>query len=333
MNKLIKGLSLFLLPIAIMTVAGCGNPQSLDFQYKAPKDSVLKYDLKTNGSESGNVTDLTAKKTQKMDNKSSTTLSVTEKTKEFLENGDRIVEYTLGNMNMSMTRDGKTQDFPIPQVDGQKISLKVSKYGKILEKEGTEVDEKDPASEMFLPVFPKETKKVGDTWNDTNENKLPAIPGYTVVMKSDTLNKFVGYEKVDNVNCAKIEQTITISQTTVKDPAASKDAAGVDMQITMTGKGTGVVLYDYNRGVLVKSEQDLTSDMHQKRSDTKNKLAAETKVTSKTHRSITLVPNVPESAGPTTKVTTETTKTETVKPAGSTPEKTAGAEPEKTENK
>lgn len=266
MKKIVKYLSLGIIPLLIAGLTGCGNPKELVFEYKSPKDSLVKYDMSTSSKQTINQSG----KEQKVSTEMS--MSLTEKITDIAESGDRFVTYTFSNAKVTGERDGKKETQPMDMMNGKAFEVKMTKTGTILEREGTEVDESG-SKDGFTPTFPEGIKKVGDSWDVNTDNEAPMGPGVKIVSSIKTNYTFTGYEKFNNVSCARVDEKITINQNVVKEGDASK--MPVDFNKTVTGNGEGHFLYDYKKGIVVKTDRKMSvkSDMSVEQKAEKDKKA------------------------------------------------------------
>ncbi len=325
MKKIFKIISMAVIPLMISAIAGCGNPKELDFEYKAPKDTVLKYELELNSKQTATPQGEEDKKGSQEERTSagSTKISFVEKTKEIAENGDRTVDHTFSNVVISRTVDGKTESTPVTQADGKTTNLKISKKGKIIERDGTEVEEEEGASQdLFVPaIFPEGKKKVGESWDSNVENEVPVNPQTKWKASVKTTFTFKGYEKFNNIDCARIDEQVTTSHKLIKDKAA-EDQSPVDVDISAEGTATGHFLYDFKRGIVVKAERKADIKGITVIKDKKTKKEQKSTVVTENTMNLTLVSDKPEeieSSKPANNAGTDKTEKEEKAPA--TPEK------------
>ena len=248
MKKIFKYLSLGILPLIIAGLAGCANPNELIFEYKTPKDSLIKYEMITSSKQDINQNG----KSQKMSTEMS--MNFSEKVTDITESGEKLVTYTFSNVQLTAERDGKKETQPMEQMNGKTSTVKMTKAGKIIERDGTEVEENN-SKDNFTPVFPEGLKKVGETWDVNIENEAPMGPAIKMVSSIKSNYNFVGYEKLNNVDYARVDEKITINQNLVKEGDMSK--MPVDFNKSVTASGEGYFLYDYKKGIIVKSDRKM----------------------------------------------------------------------------
>lgn len=268
MNRLFTMAVTLALTCTVMVLTGCGNPQVLDFKYKANKDSVVKYENKIVQKVSINNS-VAGEKPQTMSNSRTTTLTVTEKVKDLQSNGDRTIDMISNDLVIEGVVDGKVQKTPVPQADNQKRTLKIDSRGKILERDGVEVTDDSASEYLTVVLFPDKPKKVGESWTEKHEQSQPApIMQGTMKINVNIEYTFKGYEKYNNIECARLDRKVNITQTLEKDPKAKNP---LNVSGSYTAEGTGYVLYDYKNGIIAKITQNIDMKGNQSITDPKTK--------------------------------------------------------------
>lgn len=248
----IKRIAGFLaLPVLIAALTGCGTPKQITFENKFVKGQELYYKI-TNSVSTKTVDG----KGNEMVQENKSEADYIQRIKDVTEKGDFITENVYENIKMTITQDGKEQEFPSSGMDVKPVTLKLDKRGVIIEKDGEEIDEKITKNSIESYLFPEKPVAVGESWDANYENTVPLLPGLNKVEKVDATFTFTGYETVNNTKCAVIDQTVTRTSSIVKDKETEMPLM-IDIQETSNATGTNKYYYDYKKGIMVKNESDM----------------------------------------------------------------------------
>lgn len=235
---------------------GCGKKE-ISLEYNLPKGEESKYKIK-----SDSTVTTTSPDNKKISIKTSTQAEISQKVKSVEKDGNFVMEVTYNNMKVTLEREGKTQDLPTGGIDGKSVSMKMSKRGKLLEFEGGELgagaDNVKQLGQMNA-VFPEKSLKIGESWenHDSMSNPIP-IPGADIKMVQNIDSKYTltSVEKVNDIECAKINIESKITLKTEKGKDADKNPVKIDGNGEGNVKGT--LYFAINKGRVVKADMSVS---------------------------------------------------------------------------
>jgi len=173
-------------------------------------------------------------------------------------------ELTYKDVQLEMEVEGNRQNLPFAdKLKGKSILMEFDRDGRVISAEGLgqfSGELKDLNIEdtyiQLRPIFPDRELKIGDTWDNRTESKIP-IAGMLVT--TDVLENYTlsGFKEKGKILCAVIGVNLEIRST----GETVKKEKGIDIDINMEGKGEGELLYAFEKSRLISSrmEFDLTS--------------------------------------------------------------------------
>ncbi len=139
---------------------------------------------------------------------------------------------------------------------GKSFTTTVTSDGKLKDTKGLDI--LAPAlknlklDNMFLqirPAFPEEEIKIGATWENETETKLP-IKTSIVRTSMKTRYSLDGFEKIDKRNCAVVGISLEIKTETIPVQREKEDFV---IEVNLSGTGKGKIYYDYRQSKIISS--------------------------------------------------------------------------------
>lgn len=177
-----------------------------------------------------------------------------------------------GNLKLEIRVDTlyQNQDTPQGSTGGTVREVQGKVFNMLLSRSGAEVDLSEAEKITFnlegsgesnlaqsfvsyFPDLPEKPVKPGNTWitNDTVRSKSPSA-SENIIVQSD--NKYLGIEKIDGINCAKITATLTGTR------EQKLQTMGMDIFIKGSFTGTGELFFAVKEGYFIK--QVVTTKMN-----------------------------------------------------------------------
>ena len=273
--KLAKNLiAVGLIFMASTFFCGCQS-NTVDFKYKVKAGTKNEYkhtsklnvvSLKVNGKDENVPKD-----------EQSLTSIVTEETKSITEKDERNIELSISDAVLNRVIDGKSQEIPLNQITEQKTKYKMTDKGVITEIDGTEVTENssDIDNSIVSIRFDDKPTTKGESWEVKTEKTVQSGPVSSDKIKTIKTYTFDGYEKYKNKSLAKITEKIdmTMNREYKLPPTKSGDKPIEVPVINQSAKteGTGTILFDVNKGCIVKEEKNWTITNNDSKDFTKMK--------------------------------------------------------------
>lgn len=273
--KLAKNLiAVGLIFIASTFFCGCQS-NTVDFKYKVKAGTKNEYkhtsklnvvSLKVNGKDENVPKD-----------EQSLTSIVTEETKSITEKGERNIELSISDAVLSRVIDGKSQEIPLNQITEQKTKYKMTEKGIITEIDGTEVTENsnDIDNSIVSIRFDDKPTTKGESWEVKSEKTVQSGPASSDKIKTVKTYTFDGYEKYKNKSLAKITEKIEMNMSReYKLPPTKEGDKPIeipDIKQSSKTEGTGTILFDVNKGCIVKEDKTWTITNNDSKDFTKMK--------------------------------------------------------------
>lgn len=260
------------LPISVITavltilltgISSTLNSQGVSLKYSYPADKAVKYVMKSTMAQ---IMDIQGQ-TMQTDVSSAFGCSVKPVG---IENGNITLEVTVDTLGQVTSSPMGGSGGSVAGVAGRSCKLVIAPDGKVVDLTGAEAfvynlegsGESNLSQTLgdFFPRLPVSAVKEGDTWNYTDSVMTKSA---TSSMKTTDIAecKIAGFEKVNDVECAKIVMTHTGTIT------MSVQAQGMDIFIKGPYTGTSECLFAVKEGyflrqtaaTLVKGTLDLPS--------------------------------------------------------------------------
>ena len=256
-----KRLIAILLVITLGLLAGCAakqlvlveKPKGVTLEYRMPEGAVLKYETTQSSDQTMQMMGMAVETSMSK----SYMFSVAGKG----EKGDGYdLEITIDSMDATIgTPQG---DFPadVEPVIGQSFSMSISRLGKELDLSGAEEIQYGvgpqgarsikPDFKTLFPDLPEAQVNIGDTWT-TQDTIDVDESGIEIVINSESVNTFTGFETVAGMKCAKVTAAVT---GTLKG-AGEQQGAQVSFEGTLSGTETWY--FAYEQGLFVQLSSDI----------------------------------------------------------------------------
>jgi hypothetical protein len=104
-----------------------------------------------------------------------------------------------------------------------------------------------------FPMLPEKSVKFGDTWNETDEQEIPASGG-TFKIVSNFTYKLIEEAKKDGFDCVKIEATGAIKTT------GSGEAQGMSFTLEREANATEIIYFAYRKRMYISREGSLEQE-------------------------------------------------------------------------
>lgn len=239
MLKIIKGILFTALVVCAIALQGCGErARRLEYKYKAGDVFKYKFTMETQGQ-------LQLEKISR----AVSSQSEVEIIQNIIDTDKNII--SMNETVKPLILESNGQALPLPHL--KVMPLKMDNLGRIIGGEGTE---NMPAS--FLPAV---EVKPGDKW--TGEGTVRCAGGR--ILKLKTAYTFVGYEKVNGYECAKIKLETEPAEVPLAEGRGFKEGL-----ISVKG-GSGEIAFAYENGMLVNSSTTLRLGIKFKMADSSNK--------------------------------------------------------------
>jgi len=168
-------------------------------------------------------------------------------------------ELTYNDVQLEMVVEGSRQNLPFAdKLKGKSILMEFDRDGRVVSVEGLQrfsEELKDlSVQDMYVqlrPIFPDRELKVGDTWDNRTESRIP-IGGMLIRTNIQEKYTLSGFKETANILCAVIGVNLEI-YTTGK---TVKKEEGIDIDIDMEGKGEGELLYAFEKSRLISSQME-----------------------------------------------------------------------------
>lgn len=180
-------------------------------------------------------------------------------------NEDGTIEEVIVFKSMETSVD--TREYPDESALLKKeIRVKKNKFGRIIEMKSDSDEEQDiPAiSPTGLPefsssiVFPDRFITTGDSWTQEEKTEIPIMPDMPTTMKISANFTLLGFEKVNDRECARIKTILNIS---TEQPENSGEVSEEEPVMLVTadfsGSGEAIALIRCDDGILVSSKGDV----------------------------------------------------------------------------
>jgi hypothetical protein len=171
---------------------------------------------------------------------------------------------------IEMTLNGKEQDVP-PQLKdvqgmiGKPFRMTMSRRGRVLKADWTALEalgkltggmDLKQMMQASQPQLPAKPVKVGDTWQQQFEVKVPGTDAAPAKSSVDVEYTYLGMEPVGDVECAKIEMSGTVSLRGLK--SAGSPVPGIEMTLdTMDMYMDGHLYFDPAAGQMVEQRIEM----------------------------------------------------------------------------
>ena len=244
--------------VAIAVLAGCagrGKKESEFWMYAMPEGKTLVY------TKSEDVVQEMEIMGQAMEMTFNKNMGFT-MTKALSEGGDLAAEVTITSFTAGLSSpQGDFDADGAPAID-KSFMMTFSSLGKEVDLSGAEDvtyslgpqgdRSVQPDFASLLPDLPGIPVKVGDTWTSTDETPINE-QGTELLIRSEYLHTFMGFETIGALKCAKVEAVITGTMT------GSGEQMGAPLKFNGTSEGTETWYFGVEEGVLVKSSRSIVT--------------------------------------------------------------------------
>ena len=232
-------------------IVGCAQ-KGLELEYQFKQDDVLTYNL---GME------MTMRFSEDNKTEMKTNMKLVQEVNSVDENDTAEMYVSISDATVEMTMSGPIGEQPMPvqalaeELNKLRYSMRVMKNGKVLSvkmletvpgREHTQQQVQQMLRQISL-TFPDRAIEKGDVWSHTIDLPLE-LKGISLNQKMKTDYQFVGIEKIQGYNCAKIKYQTTV---TLSSTVPQKEQS---LPMSLTGRGGGVTYFAYEQGMLVKSD-------------------------------------------------------------------------------
>jgi len=236
------------LMIILLGISSVMNAQGVNISYKYPSDKAVKYKLTSTMAQ---IMDIQGQ-TMQTDVSSAFGCSVKSKGS---QNGNISLEITVDTLGQVTSSPMGGSGGPVQGIKGKSCNIVIAPDGKIVDITGAEgiVYNIEGSGESnlgqtisdFFPRLPGKSVNSGDTWNykDSTTTKSASMTMTTI---DNAENKVEGFEKVGDIDCAKIVSTHsgTISM--------AVQAQGMDIYIKGPFTGTTECFFAVKEGYFIK---------------------------------------------------------------------------------
>jgi hypothetical protein len=230
-----------------------GEGEAVKIEYKVKKDMSWKQKVSMKGDGTIDVAG------NSIDMKMDIVQAVTNKVTDVQDDGTFTLEVNQKTETMKVTVMGAEAPLPPDATADQKVTAKLTKFGKPVDIKGVKIksDQFDPTKllQMAGNPLPEKPVKVGDTWEAEFKDKLEGLK---------LKGKLLGVKKVDGKQMAEIEYSMGISGTALGKliKEAAKETAPVEIEVGGAGmKGTMTTLIDLATGIQHKGTGKFDMDM------------------------------------------------------------------------
>jgi hypothetical protein len=235
--------------ILLSGISSFVNAQGVNISYNFPAGKAVKYNLTSTMAQ---IMDIEG---QTMQTDVSSAFGCTVKSAGN-QNGNLILEVTVDTLGQVTSSPMGGAGGPVQGIKGKSCNIVIAPDGKVVDISGAEAllynlegsGESNLGQTLsdFFPRLPGKPVNAGDTWNykDSTTTKSTSMTMTTV---DNAENKVEGFEKVDDVECAKIVSTHTGTV------YMALQAQGMDIYIKGPYTGTSVSFFALKEGYFVKS--------------------------------------------------------------------------------
>lgn len=223
--------------------------------YRMDKGTTLQYAI------SGTINQSMEMMGQSMDTKTDFLSKYSIKINDIDKQNNYLTTITIDDMSIKANNPQGSINPDLSSIIGKKFGLTASPKGKELEFSGVDsitidmgqmAGGKQSVKNYFREVFtdlPQKPVKIGDTWTSKEERTEPQ-GGMQVHMVMNANHKLLGYEKVDGMECLKIE---TKGKGTL-DGSGERNGAQLSFEGDLETNSTW--FFAYKKGILIKANSD-----------------------------------------------------------------------------
>ncbi|MFH1454699.1 MAG: DUF6263 family protein [Armatimonadota bacterium] len=252
---------LVILSCLVFALSSCTTgPKEISLCYNLSKGDILNYDIEIENTMTMNIP------IKGMETSPSVTMNMkadyTQRVFDIDKDGNITMEGEITIKEAAMKQGDKVKPVPLKEKDKKpvKFRMKMNKYGKTLEFNAEEGDNKflkiNDMMNNISGFAPEHPIKVGQTWKKNQKIEFPVkgINPMTVDYNMDYI--FEKIEKFNDTNCALITINGTFDeQLAPKDK--KEELKREDFDVTVNGKLNGKIYWGIKRGIPVKMDTGL----------------------------------------------------------------------------
>jgi hypothetical protein len=258
-RSITKSLRILLVCTTIVSIAFAGGEK---LRYKMAKGSTHSYSLVSDSKTKAQMMG------QDFTTSSWSMFGITVSGEGVGANGEMIliakVDTNLSKIDSPMMKDTARV---MKEINGKRVRLTVTAFGKTLKSEAVDQIEVTPAMQMsgggnpaefmrsLFTKLPEQEVGVGDSWKQTQPDTVTA-QGFNIVVKPDVTFKIEAAEKFKGYDCLKISFEGPSTQ------YGTGSRQGMELVLDGTLKIKGTAYFAPKEGLLVSVEQSTASDMN-----------------------------------------------------------------------
>ena len=173
------------------------------------------------------------------------------------QDGNQVLEITVDTLTITAEAMGNSTGGNITDVTGKPFQMTIAPSGKVISISGADNLEYSIEGQQggnlgqtfrdILPTLPARTVRPGEEWTDRDTvNRQTA--GAKVFQVAETVNKYVGNETINGIQCAKITSTINGTMET------TTQSNGMDIYIHGPTSGQATVYFAIGSGYVVRQD-------------------------------------------------------------------------------